>query len=238
MDAHPRRWRRPLVAALFALPLLAAGAPVRGADDREGATGVDAWVLWREGGDHRSGRGEREDWREAERAARRARGEAFWFRRGDDRYLVTDAGALRAVAELFAPQQELGRRQRELGKRQRELGRLQGELGRRQGRLGRIQAELGRQQATLAAARAGRDADPRGGAGEAAEIRRRQQEAGELQSELGAQQAELGRRQRDLGGQQSELGREQRRVSQEVAVSLDRITRELIASGRAERVTP
>ena len=107
--------------------------------DSDGPAEVHAYVLWSD--DHsRTGSGSMNDWRDAEDTRRDAdESVAFWFRRGDDRYLITDPGLLRQVDEMFAPQRELGRRQGLLGRKQGEFGRLQGDLGRKQGELGRLQ---------------------------------------------------------------------------------------------------
>jgi len=210
-------------------------------DDAEwdGTAEVDAYAFSRDHGRWRNTSGSDRDWREAEAAFDRTDGEGFWFRRGSDRYLVTDPAVIQELAELFAPQEELGRRQGELGRRQGELGRLQGELGRKQGQLGRIQARLGLHQASVSLAHSRRDRRGR----ESSDLERmkdeidhQQQEAGELQSELGEQQSMLGERQAELGEQQAALGREQAKVSRQVTAALGRLTRELIEDGRAERL--
>lgn len=206
--------------------------------DWDGPAEVDAYAFSRDHGHWRNTSGSDRDWREAEAAFDRTDGEGFWFRRGNDRYLVTDAAVIRELAELFAPQEELGRRQGELGRRQGELGRLQGELGRKQGQLGRIQARLGLHQASVSVERVRRDRSGRDASAlerEKDEIAQRQQEAGELQAELGEQQSILGERQAALGEQQAALGREQARVSKQIAAALGKLTRELIDDGRAER---
>jgi hypothetical protein len=206
-------------------------------DSRDGAAEVDAWMFSRGEGHWRNSSGSQRDWREAEAAVERADGDVFWFRRDDDRYLVTDAAALRELADLFAPQEELGRRQGELGRKQGELGRQQGDLGRKQGQLGRIQARLAQHQVVAAFGRASRDRRANDELErQREEIERQQSEAGELQAELGEQQSALGERQAALGEQQAALGREQERVSKEVGVALGRLTREMIAEGRAKRI--
>ena len=207
--------------------------------DWDGPAEVDAYAFSRDGGHWRNTSGSQRDWREAEAAFDRTEGDGFWFRRGDDRYLVTDPAVMRELAELFAPQEELGRRQGELGRRQGELGRLQGELGRKQGQLGRIQARLGLYHSNVSDQRVSRDRRSRDASDlerEKDEIDQRQQEAGELQAELGEQQSVLGERQAALGEQQAALGREQERVSKQVTAALGKLTRELIANGRAERL--
>jgi hypothetical protein len=199
----------------------------------DGPEEVDAYTFSRDQGHWRNTRGSEEDWEEAEAMLERENQDLFWFRRGSDRYIVTDRAALDELAEMFKPQEELGRRQG-------ELGRLQGALGRKQGELGRIQARLGAKQAALsirraAFARSSEDEDP-DLERLAGEVSRGQDEAGELQAELGEQQAALGERQAALGEQQAALGREQQRVSEQIERALGGFTRELIADGRAKRV--
>jgi bla regulator protein blaR1 len=204
--------------------------------DEDGPAEVDAWTFSREDGHWRNTSGSERDWRDAQAAIDGVDGDVFWFRRGDERYLTTDPAALRGLAELFAPQEELGRKQGELGYRQGELGRLQGELGRKQGQLGRIQARLGVHQASVSrASRRDRELDDELER-QQQEISRQQNEAGELQSELGEQQAALGERQAKLGEQQAALGQEQERVSKEIAIALGKLTRELIADGKAKSI--
>lgn len=205
--------------------------------DEDGPNEVDAWTFSRDNGHWRNTSGSERDWRDAQAAIEDVDGDVFWFRRGDQRYMTTDPAALRELADLFAPQEELGRKQGELGRRQGELGRLQGELGRKQGQLGRIQARLAAYQVTAKVERAGRrrEADDETDR-QMQEINRQQNEAGELQSELGEQQAALGERQAALGEQQAALGQEQERVSKQIAIALDKVTRDLIADGKAKRV--
>ena len=202
---------------------------------RNGPAEVDAYMFSRDQAHWRMNSGSQEDWDEAEALIERKDQDLFWFRRGQDRYLVTDPAALAELEEMFKPQEELGRRQGELGRRQGELGRMQGELGRKQGELGRIQARLGVKQAALAIRRAASDDDPEYER-LAREVSRGQEEAGELQGELGERQAALGERQAALGEQQAALGREQQRVSEQITLALGRFTRELIADGRAKPI--
>lgn len=208
--------------------------------DYDGAAEIDAYVFSREGGNWRSGSGSNRDWSEVG-ALREAMGDRslLWFRRGDERYVITDPATLERLADAMEPQEELGRRQGELGRRQGELGRLQGELGRKQGQLGRMQADIARRQARLnqRMTLVGRNSDERDEiARERQDLEARQDEVSELQSELGEQQSKLGERQSVLGEQQAELGREQARVSKEVQREMTRIARESIRSGLAKRL--
>jgi len=208
--------------------------------DHDGPNEVDAYVYTRDDGHSRSGSGDTRDWKEAEalREEMDARS-MLWFRRGDDRYIITDARLLDQVEEIMQPQLELGKQQGELGRRQGELGRLQGELGRKQGQLGRMQSEIARRHASLVARLAaanvdGRDSDLLDQEQEA--IARQQQEISELQSELGEKQSKLGERQSVLGERQSELGRQQAKVSKEVQRQLEALALKAIDDGLAKPV--
>jgi hypothetical protein len=208
--------------------------------DWDGADEIDAYVFSREGGNWRSGSGSDRDWREVE-SLRGEMGDRdlLWFRRGGERYVITDRATLDGLVEIMAPQEELGRRQGELGRRQGELGRLQGELGRKQGQLGRMQADIALRQARLTQRMTliGRGSSERDEiAREREDLEARQDEVSELQAELGEQQAKLGERQSVLGEQQAELGAEQARVSKEVQRVMTRIAREAIRDGRARQL--
>lgn len=197
-------------------------------DDGEydGADEIDAYVFSREGGNWRNGSGSDRDWREVE-DLREEMGDRnlLWFRRGSERYVITDAATLDRLVDVMAPQEELGRKQGELGRRQGELGRLQGELGRKQGQLGRMQADIARRRARLdqRTTLIGRSSSERDEiARERDHLEARQDEVSELQAELGEQQAEL--------------GAEQARVSKEVQRQMTRVAREAIRDGLAKRL--
>jgi hypothetical protein len=210
--------------------------------DSNGPDGVDAYVYSRDNGHWRDGSGSTRDWNEAEKLHMDENGPMLWFRRDDDRYIITDADALKDLGEIFKPQEELGKRQGELGARQGELGALQGQLGARQGRLGGLQAGLARREAeyqyTVASrSRRGEDIETTLRA-EREAIRSQRDEISALQSELGELQSRLGERQSALGERQSALGAEQKRVNREVQRQLDTFTRDAIKSGAAKRVNP
>lgn len=209
-------------------------------NEYDGPNEIDAYVFTRDDGHSRNGSGDTRDWKEAEalREEMDARS-MLWFRRGDDRYVITDRDLLEQIDEMLAPQLELGRQQGALGRKQGELGRLQGELGQKQGKLGRMQADISRRHASLvarlaAASLSDRDADLLEQEQEA--ISRQQNEIGELQSELGAQQAKLGERQSVLGAQQAELGRQQEKVSKQVQRQLEALALKAIEDGTAKPV--
>ena len=209
-------------------------------DEEDGPAAVDAYVFSRDQGHWRNGSGSERDWREAEDLRDRiADDPLLWFRRGHDRYMVTDTELLKRFAEAMRPQEILGQKQGELGRQQGELGQLQGELGRQQGKLGVMQASLARRRAALSLRIASQD----DASSEALDRERRaiashEDEIQDLQSEIGDQQSRLGERQSALGEQQSELGRQQSEAAKEVARALDELTREAIRRGLAKPIEP
>lgn len=209
-------------------------------DDADDDAEVDAYVYTRDNGRYRNGSGSNRDWREAEDVRHDLGDKAmFWFRRDGERYVITDPALLRELGDMFAPQEELGRRQGELGRRQGELGRFQGELGRKQGELGIVQARLSQRQALLSTRIATMSVSGRSNSSierEQDQVSRQQDEVSQLQSELGEQQSALGEKQSALGEQQSALGREQERAAKEITMALSGFTRRAIASGQARRV--
>src|SRR5262245_28380532 len=60
---------------------------------------VDAYVFWSGRGNSRSGSGSRRDWEEAEEVAPREDEDVLWFRRGSERYVVTDPDVLARAAK-------------------------------------------------------------------------------------------------------------------------------------------
>jgi bla regulator protein BlaR1 len=167
-------------------------------------------------------------------------GDLLWFRRGGKEYTVRDAATLKRVAEILAPQEELGRQQGELGGRQGALGAKQGELGAQQGKLGAKQGELGTEQARLAQeesrrALEGEDRDGRAER-ERAHLEREMEELGKQQEELGRRQEELGRQQEALGQQQERLGKLQEEAAHKARAQLRALLDQALASGTAQEV--
>jgi bla regulator protein BlaR1 len=167
-------------------------------------------------------------------------GDLLWFRRGGKEYTVRDAATLKRVAEVLAPQEELGRQQGELGGRQGALGAKQGELGAQQGKLGAKQGELGAEQARLAQeesrrALEGEDRDGRAER-ERAHLEREMEELGKQQEELGRRQEELGRQQEALGQQQERLGKLQEEAAHKARAQLRTLIDQALASGTAQEV--
>jgi beta-lactamase regulating signal transducer with metallopeptidase domain len=152
--------------------------------------------------------------------------EILWFRQGGKEYVVRDPQTLKAAADLFAPQAELGKRQAALGAKQAELGSRQAALGAEQAKLGGQQAKLGAEQARVAADEARETAD---GKEVNDRLARQQDELSAKQDALGRQQDELGRKQDALGKQQDELGRQQ----DELGKQQDKLGREAEAKFRA-----
>jgi hypothetical protein len=148
-----------------------------------------------------------------------AGGDLVWFRHAGKSYVIRDAATLKAVRELFAPQEALGRRQGDLGARQGELGRRQGELGRRQGELGKEQWDLEHQ-----------------GKLTATDLADKKAEFQQQQDELEGQQDELNTQQEELGAQQETLAAEQERLSLETEQKFRTLLAKALADGIAQEV--
>lgn len=169
----------------------------------------------------------------------KSRREGFgWFRLGDQEYLVTDPVAVARMAEIMAPQDELGRRQGELGERQGEIGARQGELGDRQAELSERMSAMSEQVARLSSEL---DED---GVSEARRtaIRLRIAALEKQTSELDAQQEALSKRQDELaakqdalGARQEELGARQEALGKRVDAEMRKLAQEWARDGRAER---
>jgi bla regulator protein BlaR1 len=153
-------------------------------------------------------------------ATQDADGDLLWFRHQGKTYIVRDEATLQQVREIFAPQQELGKRQGELGERQGALGEEQGRLGSEQGKLG---AEMGKIGAELAEAASQGQASVR-------ELEQRQEGLRKRVAELARRQEELGRQQSELGRQQGELGRQQEKVGREATAKLQALIERALAS--------
>ncbi len=174
----------------------------------------------------------------------------LWMRRGDEEYVIRDAGMLAEARKILKPQRALGKQQGALGGRQGELGSKQGELGARQGHLGAEQGKLGAQVAALAAQQAALTAGDLGGQDGAEErtaqrrelkermheLSDRMDELGSQQKELGARQKELGERQKELGAQQKELGHRQREEAHKAEKAMGELLDRAIAQGLAQPV--
>src|SRR5262249_16315108 len=69
--------------------------------------------------------GSAEDARHAERLRKQISGDFIWFQREEKSYIIRDQATVERAQQVWAPQEELGRKQEELGKRQEALGKQQ-----------------------------------------------------------------------------------------------------------------
>lgn len=190
--------------------------------------------------------GSSEDVRHVEKLRKQIPGDFIWFERDEKSYIIRDQATIDRARQLWAPQEELGRKQEELGKHQEALGKQQEELGARMGRvhvkvpdmsaeidklkaelqqlgpdatveqIGRIQAQIGELQA---------------------EIGQLQAHAGDEQGKLGAEMGALGEQQGKLGEQQGELGREQAELAQKATRAMKELLDDAIKKGIAQPET-
>ena len=213
--SHSRR--RVALAVMAALSGLAmACSPATAAADHA------SYVLFNPGTDSVSMSGSTDDIARA-RELRKGRESLLYVRKDGVAYVIRDPATLRAAADIFKPQAELGARQAELGSRQAELGSRQAALGSQQAQLGAQQAKLGALQS---------DARP----SEQAEYGRQQDALGRQQDALGRQQDQLGQQQNALGEQQNALGREQDRLGRIARDKFDALLSDAIRRGVAQRV--
>lgn len=161
----------------------------------------------------------------------------FWFRHGNQRYIVRDPALLTEVQAAYEEASRVGRQQGELGRQQGVLGRQQGELGRQ---IGEHASEIA-QQALQASgiARSGRDAGGRldvnrDGAAQAARAGRADHDA--ALSRLAERQALLAQQQASLGSQQAALGKRQADLQARASALAQQVIDRALADGRAVKL--
>ncbi len=170
-----------------------------------------------------------------ERLARAASRPLFWFSLEDREYVVRDPEWIAKAKRIVAPMQELGERQGEVGAQQSALGERQSELGHEQGRIGARMGELGGRLAALSV----RDADvgdDRDAEHQRSEIRQEMESLRARMEELRQKQQPLAAQQRELGKRQQAMGHEQQRVAATASEALEKLAREAVRVGKAERV--
>lgn len=194
----------------------------------------NAWVLME--GNHVHAFGTPGDVRDAR--AQQHGGEALWWvREGKQRYVVRDAATLAQLHQAYAPLQALSQKQSELGQKQGELGKAQGELGARQGELGARQGAIAARVAQLAVEQNAAAISGKPVAQERQLQTEREQQALSRQMQaLAAEQQALGARQSELGREQGELGKRQDAALAQLRGLGERLAREAIASGKAQRL--
>jgi hypothetical protein len=184
-----------------------------------------------------------EDARHVENLKKRIPGDFIWFQRDEKSYIIRDQATVDRALQLWAPQQELGRKQAELGRQQQALGKQQEALGARMQRIrvkvpdmtaeldglktelkqlgpdntveqvGKLQAEIGELQA---------------------KVGQLQAHAGDEQGKLGAEMGALGEQQGKLGQQQGELGRQQADLAQKATRAMKELLDDAIKRGIAQ----
>jgi hypothetical protein len=190
--------------------------------------------------------GSRDDRDEVKSLQKKISGDFIWFIRDGNAYVIRDAATVKSAKALFAPMEELGRKQEALGKQQEELGKQQEELGRQQelvrvkvpadleARLKKVEVEIRELGPTATQDDLGRIqgelGDVQGYIGDL------QGKAGEQQGELGGRQGQLGEKQGELGRQQGELGEEQGRIAREGSRNMQKILKDALDNGLAQRV--
>jgi len=159
----------------------------------------------------------------------------FWFRQGDQRYVVRDTALLQQMQAAYADAARLGQQQAALGVKQGALGRQQGELGRRTGEQARAVAQHARD--TARSALGGLDIN-RDAAAQAARASRgvTQDSAHDELARLATRQGELGRQQAALGEQQAVLGERQAEVQARASREAEKVIAKALADGRAVRL--
>jgi beta-lactamase regulating signal transducer with metallopeptidase domain len=184
-----------------------------------------------------------EDARHVENLKKRISGDFIWFQRDEKSYIIRDRATVDRALQLWAPQQELGRKQAELGSQQEALGKQQEALG---GRMQQIRvkvpdmtAELDRLKTELKQLGPDTTVEQIGKLqaeiGELqAKIGQLQAHAGDEQGKVGAEMGALGEQQGKLGQQQGELGRQQADLAQKTIRAMKELIDDAIKRGIAE----
>jgi beta-lactamase regulating signal transducer with metallopeptidase domain len=187
--------------------------------------------------------GSSQDARHVEKLRKQVPGDFIWFQRDEKSYIIRDQATIDRARQLWAPQQELGKKQAELGKQQAALGKQQAELGAKmrqvQVKVPDMTAELDKLRAELKQLSSGASAEQvsklQAEMGELqAKLGSVQAESGEQQSRLGAQMGELGEKQGALGKEQGELGRQQGELARRASEQMKSILDEALKKGLAQ----
>lgn len=187
--------------------------------------------------------GSSEDARHAEKLKKQIPGDFIWFERDEKSYIIRDQATIDRARQLWAPQEELGRKQEELGKQQEALGKQQEELGKKmeqvQVKVPDMTAELDRLKAKLQ--KLGPNAtmeqlgDLQSEIGDLqSKIGEIQSQAGEQQSRLGEQMGALGEKQGKLGEEQGKLGEQQGELAEQASRQMKELLDDAIKNGKAQ----
>ena len=191
--------------------------------------------------------GTSEDARHVEKLRKRIPGDFIWFERDEKSYIIRDQATVNRARQLWAPQEELGKKQEALGKQQEALGKQQEELGSRMQqvrvKVPDIRAELDRVKAEL---------QQLGPSATVEQVAKLQAEVGELQAKVGQVQANageeqgklaeemgaLGEQQGKLGEQQGGLGRQQAELAEKANQAMKELLDGAIQKGIAQPEPP
>ena len=190
--------------------------------------------------------GSSEDARHAENLKKQISGDFIWFERDEKSYIIRDQATVDRARQLWAPQEELGKKQEELGKQQEALGKQQEELG---ARMQQVHVKVPDMTAELEKLKA--ELHELGPNATMEQIGKIQSEIGELQSKIGELQSHagdeqgkigeemgaLGEKQGKLGEQQGELGRQQGELAERANKEMKKLLDDAIKNGTAKPET-
>lgn len=187
--------------------------------------------------------GSTQDAHHAEKLKKQISGNFIWFQRDEKSYIIRDQATVDRARNLWAPQEELGKKQEALGKQQEELGKQQEELGNKMEQvrvkvpdmtaaLDKLRAELQKLGPTATMEQIG---DLQSEIGELqSRIGEIQSQAGEQQSKVGELQGQLGEKQGKLGEQQGELGRQQAELAEKATRQMKELLDDALKNGLAK----
>jgi len=191
--------------------------------------------------------GSRDDARHVEKLRQHISGDFIWFQRDEKSYIIRDQATVERARQLWAPQEELGKKQEELGKQQEALGKQQAEIG---ARMEKIQVQVPDMTAQLDKLKA--EMKELGPSATMEQVGHLQSEMGELQSKIGEIQSHageqqgklgeemgaLGEQQGKLGAQQGELGRQQGELAEKATREMKQLLDDSIKKGIAQPEDP
>lgn len=187
--------------------------------------------------------GSAEDAHHAEKLKKQIPGDFIWFERDEKSYIIRDQATIDRARQLWAPQEELGKKQEELGKQQEALGKQQEELGKKmeqvQVKVPDMTAELDRLKSKLQKLGPNASMEQLGDLqSEIGELQSKigdiQSQAGEQQSKLGEQMGALGEQQGKLGEEQGKLGEQQGELAEKASRQMKELLDEAIKNGKAQ----
>lgn len=187
--------------------------------------------------------GSSQDAHHAERLKKEIKGDFIWFQRDEKSYIIRDQAIIDRARQLWAPQEELGKKQEALGKQQEELGRQQEALGERMEQvkvnvpdmtaaLDKLKAKLQKLGPSATMEQIG---DLQSEIGDLqSKMGDLQSAAGEQQGKLGEEQGALGEKQGKLGEEQGKLGEQQAELARKANIQMKGILDQAIKDGKAQ----